>query len=81
MRKKTLKKLAKENGKVSDWLVTKSVDREEILLEVDRVEEMEIEIEVESNQPSIMVLERRQKRDKQMESWWSRKMCTRPSQG
>ena len=75
MRKKTLKKLAKENGKVSDWLVTKSVDREEILLEVDRVEEMEIEIEVESNQPSIMVLERRQKRDKQMESWWSRKMC------
>ena len=36
---------------------------------------MEIEIEVERNQPSIKVLERRQKRDEQMESWWSTKMC------
>ena len=36
---------------------------------------MEMEIEVESNQPSITVLERRQKRDEQMELWWSRKMC------
>ena len=43
-RRKTLKKLATENGKVSSWLVNKSVAREDVLLEVDDVVEMEIEI-------------------------------------
>ena len=67
--------MATDNGKVSNWLVSKSVAREEINHEEKEVVEMEMEIEVESNQPSITVLERRQKRDEQMESWWSTKMC------
>ena len=76
-KRKTLKKLAKENEKVSNWLISKTSDMEENNpdLDIEELREMEIEIELESNQPSNKVLERRLKRDEQMESWWSTKMC------
>jgi hypothetical protein len=72
-----MKKLAKENEKVSNWLISKHSDMEENNPDLDMEEsrEMEIEIEFESNKPNSKVLERRLKRDEQMESWWSTKMC------
>ena len=67
--------MATENVKVSNWLVSKPVAREEGNPVLKELIEMKMEIEVESNQPSITVLERRLKRDGQKESWWSTKMC------
>ena len=62
-RRKTLKKLATENMKLSNW-VRKAPDIvEESVLKDDDVGEpfeMEIEVERESNQPISIVLERRQ---------------------
>ena len=76
-RKNTLEKLAKENKKVSSWLISNPVIKEETKTngEVGESFQMKIEIERESNQPSSLVLERRHKKDEQLESCWSRRMC------
>ena len=62
-KKKTLKKLAKENMKVSNCLVNKSVLENVKDLDVDVGNVMEIDIEQEINQPSSQVLKGRRKRD------------------
>ena len=77
-RRKTLKKLATENNKLSNWVrKTPDIVEEVVVNDEDDGEhfDMEIEVERESNQPSSIVLERRLKRDDLLEPWWSVKMC------
>ena len=76
-KRKTLKKLAKENKKLSNWIKAVPEDVEEIVVDngEDREHfEMEVEVERKSNQPSSTALVRILKRDELLESWWSVRM-------
>ena len=77
-RKKSLKKLAKENSKVSDWLGTKTSAITEVNESSDAIREdveiMEIEISEECNQPNPMMIERLLKRDRLLEVWNGRRI-------
>ena len=77
-RKKSLKKLAKENSKVSDWLGTKKSAITEVNESTDAIREdveiMEIEISEECNQPNPMMTERLLKRDRLLEVWNGRRI-------
>ena len=72
-----MKKLAKENTKVSDWLNANITANKEVSVEVtdnDTEEAMEVEIASECGQQDSVVLERLLRRDMMMETWINKKM-------
>ena len=73
-RKKTLKVLAKENNKMTDWVVKSSDISEVMAPEENLVEMRDEEIAIEADQPNPEMIEKLARRNRQQEAWRGRMM-------
>jgi hypothetical protein len=76
-RKKTLKRLAKENQKLTGWLNANPKPSLVVPTTATQAEVVEMEISVEAAQPDPETIERRMRRDAKKEAWMVKEMINK----